>query len=591
MHDDIRSNATGSGRSSPEDVIAFPGASILEKILGQRFSEWLRGPRIPRPYIIVPLGGSSQLICLQKFRTWFPQRQQRTLVGVAFFLIWILSFTLIAYNASSTDADSSRLACISRFWPSTEKCGLDGAQCLPFDNQTIAFRCPAYCSEVKVLNPYAIGVEEVNYQSLVIGGPTKSGSRVPNTYRGDSFICAAAIHAGVIDDKTGGCGTVSLIGTQQNYLGSEQNGISSVGFNSSFPLSFTFDTKTTTKSGSCKDPRWRAFGISALFTTILSLFTTSSSLFFGAVFSSVFFQTALASDPPDFPTYDGVVSAAVGRFLPAAFVGLFIYQYSVRYTLRDLKAHFEKTILWLGGCWIGAIGNNVFDKIPISRLTPHDLSQQPGAITALLLIIGVVTVIAFVQIWAFRIEGRLPRYLAFYAIIAASIIFLLLIPRLHLRLHHYILALILLPGTTLQTRPSLLYQGFLVGLFINGIARWGFDSVLQTDTALRTDEKLGSLLPQISVPIATQDDITFSLKLNEGYDGISMLVNDVERFRKFDEPNLTITWNRAEGNDVEYFRFGYVTYARLGGVLLQDYTKAGMWTADGHWTQMQPGPS
>jgi hypothetical protein len=442
-----------------------------------------------------------------------------------------------------------------------------------------------------VLNPYAIGAEEINYRSLVIGGPTRAGAESTNIYRGDSFICAAAIHAGIIDDKSGGCGTISLIGKQGNFVSSERNGILSVGFNSSFPLSFTFDTKSTANTGYCKDPRWLALGTSVLFTSILSLCTTSSALFFGSVFSSAFFQIALASDPPYFLTYDGVISAAFGRFLPAAFVALAIYQFAVRYTLRGLKAQLEKTVLWLGGCWLGAVGNNVFEKIPISRLTPHDLNQQPGAITALIVIVLVVIVIALVQVWAFRIEGRLPRYLAIYAVMATSILLLLAVPRLNLRIHHYILALLLLPGTTIQTRPSLLYQGFLVGLFINGIARWGFDSVLQTDTALRTDEKLGSLLPKIPIPTVTGNNITFSLSLEDSYDGISMLVNDVERLRKLDEHNPTFTWNRAEGDDVEYFRFGFIKYARLGGVLLQDYTKAGIWGADGHWTQMQPGPS
>jgi hypothetical protein len=209
----------------------------------------------------------------------------------------------------------------------------------------------------------------------------------------------------------------------------------------------------------------------------------------------------------------------------------------------------------------------------------------------LIVIVLVIVTIAITQVWAFRIEGRLPRYLAIYAILGLSVILLLTIPHLHLRLHHYILALLLLPGTTLQTRPSLLYQGFLVGLFINGIARWGFDSVLQTDVALRTDEKLGSTLPVVRTPTINGNNITFSLHLDDEYDGISVLVNDVERFRALQDHEPKFIWTRKEENEVEYFRFGFVKYGRVGGVLLQDYTKAGIWTADGHWIQMQSGPS
>jgi hypothetical protein len=425
---------------------------------------------------------------------------------------------------------------------------------------------------------------------LVIGGPTQPGDNFRNIYRGDSFICGAAIHAGIIDDASGGCGTITLIGSQKKFPSSEGNGISSVGFNSSFPLSFTFDVTPTRKGSQCRDPQWRAFGVSIVFTVVLSLCTNSSALFFGSVFTSVFFQTALASDPPDSTTYDGVISAAVGRFLPAAFVALFIYRYFVRYTLWKLKAPFERAFFWLGACLLGAIGNHTIEKIPISRLTSHDLQQQPGAITALILIILAIVGIALVQAWAFRIEGRLTRYLAIHAILLASILLLIAIPRLNLRIHHYILALLLLPGTKLQTCPSLVYQGFLVGLFINGIDRWGFDSILQTATALRTDEKLRSLLPTIPTPLINRDNITFSLDLADGYDGIRALVNDVERFRRFDEHSTSFTWSRTKDVDVEYFRFGFVKYARLGGVLVQDYTRAGIWI-ESEWVHMQPGPS
>src|SRR5690349_8763191 len=122
----------------------------------------------------------------------------------------------------------------------------------------------------------------------------------------------------------------------------------------------------------------------------------------------MFFHVALVSDPPYYPDYVNVVSIAFRRFLPAAFVGYVIYKYCVWRTLSDLKAPIERTVLWLGGCWVGALNNVTFDRIPLSRLTPHDLSQQPGAIGALLSIIGVILIVAIGQAWCFRVEGRMP---------------------------------------------------------------------------------------------------------------------------------------------------------------------------------------
>jgi hypothetical protein len=270
----------------------------------------------------------------------------------------------------------------------------------------------------------------------------------------------------------------------------------------------------------------------------------------------------------------------------------------VRRVLDGLTAQVEKTVLWLGACWVGALTNYTFDFIPIQRLTPHDLDQQPGARAALAIIIIVLFVIVASQVWFFRQEGRLIRYLKVYALFLGGIIVCLVLPDLSLRIHHYILALLLLPGTSMQTRPSLLYQGLLIGFFVNGIARWGWDSFLQTSYALQGDATLGSPLPSILAPplISLAGDvwnITFSWASSPGpeFDGISVLVNDVERFRayfsdEFDNAN-NFTWTRKNSTkENEYFRFAW-----MEGSTSQDYTMAGTWTDEGKWIDMLPGPS
>ncbi len=448
-----------------------------------------------------------------------------------------------------------------------------------------------------MLNPRTIGPEEINYRSLVIGGPNNANHADIAIYRGDSFICGAAIHAGIINNEDGGCGLLSRVGEKSSFPGSERNGISSIAFNSSFPLSFTLsapEPSAGTHQLQCKDPRWRLLSLSIFFSSLLSIVTTSAALFFGITFTGIYFHVALVSDPPDFPDFDSVISSAFERFVPAVFVAHFIYRYAVRTSLRGLTAQYEKTVFWLGACWVGALSNYTLDQVPIQRLTPHDLRQQPGAVPALIFIVLLLVVVFINQAYSFRTEGRLPKYLAMYAIIALCISLLMAIPRLKLRIHHYILALLLLPGTALQTRSSLVYQGLLVGLFINGVARWGFASILQTAAALLEDGKLGSLLPQITTPVIVANTITFTWSaINVQYDGLSVLVNDVERFRWFRDRNTKseFTWTRHREGDPEYFRFGFVEYSRVGGTVVADYTKPGTWTADGNWIHMQPGPS
>ncbi len=301
----------------------------------------------------------------------------------------------------------------------------------------------------------------------------------------------------------------------------------------------------------------------------------------------LFVHVGLVSDPPNISDYASLTSLCIGRFLPATFVGFVIYRYCVRYQLSGLTAQFEKTVLWLGGAWIGALNNYTFNFIPIQRLTPSDL-HQPGARLALSVIIILLLLIAFGQIWFLRLEGRFLRYLGIYATMVAFLLICVAIPNLNLRIHHYILALLLLPGTSIQTRPSLLWQGILVGLFINGVARWDFDSILQTPAALLGNGQINSLLPNITTPVLGASNITFGWATPpQPYDGISVLVNDVERYRWYvGEGFESFTWERGRQLEREYFRFGY-----MRGSGAADYTKAGMWEKDGRWTSMKPGPS
>lgn len=520
---------------------------------------------------------------------------------IAFYFCWILTFGLVLWrsNSASEIADygmPSNLNCGNTFFVPGNSCGLNGNNCRPFNGTDFVFRCPAECKKTMVLEPRAVGDQEVLYQPLVIGGPPEGDS--PGYYRADSFVCSAAIHAGVINNKAGGCGVLTLSGPQKDFPASKKHGIQSIEFDSYFPSSFIFQKEL---SCNAKDLRWPLLAVSLAFSIVFSLFVSGRKLFFFTIFTALFAHTGLASDPPVHSSLTDLLSNLLGKFLPAVFCAFVMYRYmGVRRSLTGLTAQIEKTVLWLGGCWIGALTNYTFDFIPIQRLNAHDINQQPGAKLALAIVIMCLAFIFFQQAYYFWLEGRFLPMLGLYALFIGSILLSLAIPGLNLRIHHYILALLLLPGTSMQTRPALLYQGILVGLFINGIARWGFDPVLQTPDALRGDAQFHSELPTILEPIISLgmniSTITFNWETPPSpFDGISVLVNDVERFRGYGDEGFTnepftgsrFSWIRdANLGMPEYFRFAYMEGSRTW-----DYTKAGVWGADGGWTQMKPGPS
>ncbi|TQV99212.1 LCCL domain-containing protein [Cordyceps javanica] len=573
---------------------------------GRAFVRWTRGPPNAQPYRIKPILPAVQGFPLRVLDRVLPGRRRRQWLLFLYLSVWVVAFALVKRQESVAGEIAGgwgkprAIGCGAAYFSRSNLCGVDGGDCRPFNGTAMPFRCPANCASYRVLNPRAVGDQEVVYRPLIVGGPTTDLEPGADsaTYRGDSYICGAAVHAGVVSNTNGGCGVVRLVGRQQGFVASDRNGITSVAFDSYFPLAFRFvqvDCHAT-------DARFSILALSVVFTAVLGLFTASPAAFYFPTFVGAFWTVGMATDSPSFTTVAGLFSDILGKFVPAMFTGWVIYdKMGVRRTLKGLTAQVEKIVLWLGACWVGALDNYTLDFIPIQRLSGHDLAQQPGARAALAVIVIVLFVIIVFQAWCFRQEARFNRYIKVYALFVAGIVLSLILPGLNLRIHHYVLALLLLPGTSMQTRPSLLYQGLLVGLFINGIARWGFGSFLETDVALQGDAQLGTLLPSISAPTIdwsngtadAQSTITFKWELPplETYDGISILVNDVERYRAYfddtDAPAREYTWTRNSSLGLpEYFRFGFMVDSNAG-----DYTKAGVWSKYGEWIEMAPGPS
>ncbi|KAL8701139.1 MAG: hypothetical protein Q9201_005080 [Fulgogasparrea decipioides] len=552
---------------------------------GRTVAAWTKGPDPPQMQKLTPFFPEIQEAPVKLVAKYFPKPLHKAALLAAFLSCWLLTFSLVLHRSASAGnikgyGKPQPIWCGASYW------------CRPFDNANFAFQCPANCKAVHVLSPHAVGTQEINYKPFVIGGPQQdeqSQFTSDYIYRADSFLCQAAIHAGVVGNQKGGCGVARLAGEHTNFTSTKRNGIESIAFDAPFPKSFTFVTDLS--SDCTTDLRWPLLAVTVIFTSILSVSTASPIIFFPCVFTMLFFHVGLVSDPPSTTgDYASLSSLVIGRFLPAAFVAAVFYRYSVKPQQKDLRAYIERTVLWLGGAWVGSLNNYTFNFIPIQRLTPSDLRAQPGARLALVIIVVLLFSIALGQVWYLRLEGRLPKYLGIYVVMGGFLIICVIVPSLNLRIHHYFLALLLLPGTRIQTRPSLLYQGILVGLFINGTARWGFDSILQTTAALRGDGQLNSLLPDITATVSTAHNITFNWAnppLEKGYDGVSVLVNDVERYRwYYGEGKTEHTFERQKEGEKEYFRFAY-----MSGSSAADFTKAGVWESTGEWRKMEKGPS
>ncbi|KAJ4415745.1 hypothetical protein N0V82_007175 [Gnomoniopsis sp. IMI 355080] len=209
-------------------------------------------------------------------------RRRIAILAVLLFT-WSLAFTTLSHDglppiqAQTTSSSTEwlpvkKLSCTDSFWVPDE-CGMNGEKCESLANQFTAFQCPANCVRDGVVTgkPHLAGDREIIGQPLVIGGPI---------YRGDSYICPTAVHAGVVDDATGGCGVVKFMGMTNSFPGYAMGDVESIEVETYFPLTFRFTVESDDLD--CPAPRqdtkWALPFVSAAHTALVWRATRSTAV-------------------------------------------------------------------------------------------------------------------------------------------------------------------------------------------------------------------------------------------------------------------------------------------------------------------------
>lgn len=455
-------------------------------------------------------------------------------------------------------------------------CGLNAESCKPFDDREVIFRCPALCDrESWTYSSLTVGDQDVKYRGYFIGGgkyekqSDKNGEQeeediLSYPYRADSYPCGAAIHAGVISAMYGGCVKLRFTG-HQNEFPSKKSYYStiedSIGFDSFFPSSFQF-VKIPSTCTNCYDPRFSIVNINFFFGLPLIYFNYNSTIAYWISCIVGFWTIILTFDPPiiinvqDPESLPTLVSLGFRRFLPFCFIAYTIWHLCVKLTLIYPNSSICKTFVWYPLFWIGLLNNVTFDRLPVDRLTLKDIVTQPGAITATIGIISTIVICACIQAYKVWLAGKFQRYLFIYSIFIFGLIILGNLPGLNLRVHHYILALILIPGTATKGFSAMLFQGVLLGLLVNGISRWGLAAIEETSRSLRRADPTGEIKPPVFVDFNdTTNELSWknvdktnpkimdgvTLAPSDKLSGFSLLINDVERYNGY---NTTIDIQR-----------------------------------------------
>ncbi|WPK24779.1 hypothetical protein PUMCH_002070 [Australozyma saopauloensis] len=524
-------------------------------------------------------------------------RPYRVLILSLYMMAWIYIWTraMIPYFTMPPKVEGVpviSLTCgqVSDFWKGKNAaCGMDARFCPTFGQDLdVIFRCPALCDRglwLYSLRP--VGDQILKYRGFYIGGGGVDDDENPDVlsrpYRADSFPCGAAVHAGIVSPFYGGCAKASYLSGPQNSFepATGRYGVfDSIGFSSFFPKSFIF-TKLPEIVGPCKDPRIVVM-IFNICMGIPVVFFASGAAFYWIMSVVGYWTISLATDPPvlvdpqDPETLYDLISVSLERFLPTCFVLYVLWVISVKRTFlteerattteshntteENLELNQAKDIpecspvlrliLWYPLFWLGVLNNMTYDRLPIDRLTLHDLQNMPGALLVMY-VLGTITLVCIAaQAYYLWLLGRLWRFLKVYAILSGLLIILGSLPGLTLRIHHYIFALLLIPGCSTRGWTAYVFQGLLLGLFLSGVARWGYASIAETDFSLLRGEPIG----QILAPLVVENDkgvlywrrpdnssYNEALEDVDRYTEVSLLVNDIERFRGLDIGNVNIT--------------------------------------------------
>lgn len=489
-------------------------------------------------------------------------------VRISCLSIYLLCWFLVVYNVvhpyltqpSQLSTDSSvevvYLSCQELFWRGKNgACGTDGTSCptVP-ENDDVVVRCPALCDRGSwTFTMIPVGNQMIKHRGFYIGGGAHSEDDVlTHPYRGDSFPCGAAVHSGLISPFFGGCARLSYeSGPQSTFPGTSGHyGVgSSVSFDSFFGHSFVFRNLAGSFSN-CYDPRLLVLVLNIVLGAPV-VYLALGAVFFWTINVVGFWTIVLATDPPvtvnvlDLETYSQLISVGLERLLPTCCILYVLWRTSARHTLGPyppdlgmLKSPLTNLVLWYPLYWLGILNNMTFDRLPVDRLTLHDIQEQPGALLAIVSIIGVIVTCAFIQGYKIWLSGRFRKYLAIYGLFVASLVVLSNLPGLTLRIHHYILAMLLIPGCATRGRTAIMFQGILLGLFISGASRWGLASIAETVTSLLRNDPSGKVLPPSfagydvdSGILSWLDDPLWANSTSKAqYTGVSLLINDVERF-------------------------------------------------------------
>jgi hypothetical protein len=477
---------------------------------------------------------------------------------------------------------ASKISCQASIM--TKGCGFNAQNCEPFSKEFVV-KCPSKCAMKRAWTPIFVGKQGVQYTSFVVGD---------QFYRGDSWICQAALHQGIITDDQGGCVMVEMSPSRgETFPSSTKNGITSFEFNATYPG--VVRLRKPASSFACGDMTIPAQVVFGLMLCILPLFGPSKLHLYNAMSLWVFaFWGFLSADVSNAVTD---ISEMMSAFIPYLAVNYSLYKLFFEDFLPDPSQYpVEMTVLFFGGLWLGLYLDFLFEMLP--PLPPMSFDQNmfrnSGGATVLIAVLVFIAVLAIYYLYMQRKQHQLLNIVVSYGSGFPLYFLFRSYFQLVFHLHHYISALLLLPPVMIKNRFSLFLVPVLFGWYAQGVIKWGFDSPFDTveGARVRNGRTFGTRPIGFTVNDTTirQGILTWSFPFNntmnltdlysestglssrEKPTAYSLFLNDIEVYRG-KEARWNFTNSRDLGIAYDTSKSYFARVAPVIGSVVLDYGK------------------
>lgn len=450
----------------PEISEGFWGTSLVKKIrFGDRFRK-VFGPWLLGLMTCIILGG----------------------------FLWI---AYIDYMGFSEDDRPTPITCTAKYWSNSSKlddtCGVGGYDCRPFESDTwYTLRCPDHCL--------------VDYSTPVYGS---------DVYTATSRICAAAIHAGVIEAKVGGCFELRMIGADSNFTGSTQNGVTSESFDGWFPRNFEVRVSENQQCNAMR--KW--MDVYVAFALIFICIILQPDGWYLVVVLSCTGYLYLVTEYRYYDSFAEILNERSTRLLVIFLMALCLWPQAIKVTVPDpRKFPIDALLFYCAPFWFG-VHLDMFENIGIDTTLSSGGFDSAGAILGIALIIGIGVPLIFLQVLMFYRAELLPKVI-FYVLVVAVLVVVFSVATsnyLTIHLHHFMfggLGVLLCQGQP-RLRYSIMLQAGLLGVLVNGVTVWDIAPLYDTvsDSSSESVLMFWSQIDRVGFDLEVQwasDDVVFN---------------------------------------------------------------------------------